>query len=230
MHALVLLVSAASITSQRLLHHNRARHNRLGAHLDEAQGASKSSSFAMCAPKDEVTPSDLATAVIANVFEGEFGSRGEVWVFGQAVLLGGVLAAPDLPGLSVLSRVIGLAVMLGGLAIAVVAAADLGTSLSPWPKPTDANTLQVDGVYSVCRHPIYTGLVCGCGGLGLLTASTERLLLSYCLYVLLSSKAAREEAFMEEKHGAAYIERASKVPRFFPRAESLASVLKDAEV
>ena len=182
----------------------------------------------MCAPKDEVTPSDLANAVIANVFEGEFGSRGEVWVFGQAVLLGGVLAAPDLPGLSVLSRVIGLAVLLGGLAIAVVAAADLGTSLSPWPKPTDANTLQVDGVYSVCRHPIYTGLVCGCGGLSLLTASTERLLLSCCLYVLLSSKAAREEAFMEDKHGAAYVEWASKVPRFFPRAESLASVLKDA--
>ena len=77
MHALVLLVSAASITSQRLLNFNR-----LGAHLDEAQGASKkSSSFAMCAPKDEVTPSDLATAVIANVFEGEFGSRGEVYLF-----------------------------------------------------------------------------------------------------------------------------------------------------
>lgn len=174
---------------------------------------------------DDLTPKELADSVISNVFEGDFGSRGEAWVLGQAVIIGSVLAAPDLPGLPLLSRVVGFAILLGGGAIAVIAAADLGTSLSPWPKPTDANALQTDGIYSLCRHPIYTGFLSLCGGLGLLTASPERLLLTMGLFVLLSGKATAEEEFMAAKHGDSYTAWSEEVPRFFPKADAVRALM-----
>ena len=181
----------------------------------------------MSAPvPEDPTPEELAKAVVSNTFlEGDFGKRGEAWVLGQAVILGSVLAAPDLPGLPLLSRVAGLACMLAGFAIAVVGAADLGTSLSPWPEPIATNKLRTDGVYSLCRHPIYTGLLCGCGGLGLLTASPERLLLTAALLALLTGKASREERAMVEKHGDEYTDWADGVPRFIPTWDALRAVL-----
>ena len=121
------------------------------------------------------TPSELAESIVANVFEGSWGSRGELWVVGQAVIIGSVIAAPDIPAFSVATRLAGVLVMLFGLAIAVVGAAELGPSLSPWPRPIAANELQTDGIYSLCRHPMYAGFLCGAAGLGLLTASAERL-------------------------------------------------------
>ena len=174
---------------------------------------------------DLLTGSELAESVVANVMEGEWGARGELWVLGQGVLIGSVIAAPDLPGLPLLSRVVGLAVIVAGAAIAVVGAADLGTSLSPWPVPVEGNRLRTDGVYALCRHPIYTGFLLGSGGLGLLTASPERLLLSFTLLVFLSGKASREEEDLEEKHGADYTAWAASVPRFFPTIATLRGLL-----
>ena len=167
------------------------------------------------------TPEDIAKSLIANIFEGDFGTRGEGWVFGQAAIIASLLVAPDLPAFSPMSRIVGLLVILAGLAVATVGAADLGSSLSIWPKPVSANALRTDGVYSLCRHPMYTGFILGGGGFGLLTASSERLLLALALYAMLSAKASREEEFLREKHGAAYAEWEASVPRFFPRVEAL---------
>ena len=171
------------------------------------------------------TPGELAESIVANVFEGRWGSRGELWVVGQAVIIGSVIAAPDIPAFSVATRLAGVLVMLFGLAIAVVGAAELGPSLSPWPRPIAANELQTDGIYSLCRHPMYAGFLCGAAGLGLLTASAERLLLALVLYAVLSAKAAREEDWMREKHGASYNAWEVSVPRFFPEFEALKSTL-----
>ena len=151
-----------------------------------------------------------------NINEGEAGTRGEAWVYGQFSLLAAILVAPIIPGVHQLTALIGLGSIAGGGLLAASAALDLGDALTPWPKPVAANELKTDGVYALCRHPIYGGLVGACFGLGLLSDSSERLLLAAALYVLLSLKAAREEVFLVEKHGAAYEKWAASVPALFP--------------
>merc|ERR1712046_161978 len=99
----------------------------------------------------------LASKVKDNIVEGEFGTRGEAWVAGQAALLIGVLVAPKLPGF--VSILLGLLCVTSGGALAAGAAFELGSSLTPWPKPVDANELKADGIYSLSRHPIYGGLI-----------------------------------------------------------------------
>ena len=70
-------------------------------------------------------------------------------------------------------------------------------------------------MYALCRHPIYAGLLVACGGLSLLSASTERLVITLALYALLNAKASEEEQMLAAKHGE-YGQWAEEVPRFFP--------------
>ena len=173
---------------------------------------------------DELT----AETVIANAMEGELGQRGEQWVLGQAVVIASIVAAPALPLLSMASQAVGACCMLLGFGVAVVGTADLGNSLSPWPKPIESNELRTDGAYALCRHPMYAGFILCAGGFGVLTGSCERLLLAVVLYLFFSAKAEREEGLLRTKHGPAYSKWEASVPRFFPRSaalrESLASL------
>ena len=93
----------------------------------------------------------------------------------------------------------------------------LGDSLSPWPKPVDANQLQTNGPFSLCRHPIYGGLLITCLGLSLITASYPRLLFSAFLLLALDAKAAVEEDFLVAKHGESYVSYRIITPKFIPR-------------
>jgi len=93
----------------------------------------------------------------------------------------------------------------------------LGDSLSPWPKPVDANLLQTNGPFSLCRHPIYGGLLITCCGLSLITASYPRLLFSAFLLLALDAKAAVEEDFLIAKHGKSYESYRATTPKFIPR-------------
>ncbi|KAL3930719.1 MAG: hypothetical protein SGPRY_001418 [Prymnesium sp.] len=169
----------------------------------------------------ELTPEDLANTIIANVFKGEFGKRGEAWLGGQAVLIGSVIAGPDIPGVGPLSRLLGLCTLAVGFLLAFAGALELGSSLSPWPTPVEKNELKTDGIFKYCRHPIYAGFLFDAIGLGLLTASTERLLLTTALYLFFSAKARQEEQQLEELHGIAYVEWSENVPCFFPTAAGL---------
>ena len=137
-----------------------------------------------------------------------------------------MLIAPALPGAQPLSALAGLLAIAGGGALAIGGALDLGTNLTPWPKPVKASELATGGVYALCRHPIYGGLVIACVGLGLLSGSCERLLLSGALYALLTQKARREEAMLVEKHGAQYEAWAARVPAFFPAPERALALLR----
>jgi len=92
----------------------------------------------------------------------------------------------------------------------------LGDSLTPWPKPVDKNQLQTNGVFSLCRHPIYGCLIITCGGLSVLSASYARLVFTLILFSVLDKKAEKEEEFLLEKHKD-YGDYMQDVPsRFFP--------------
>ena len=179
---------------------------------------------------DEMEDLDqLAETIKANIFEGTFGTRGEVWVLGQALAVGAVAVAPDLSGVAVFSILLGFAGIGFGFALAAGAAYNLGSNLTPWPKPVEASELQTNGVYALCRHPIYTGLIVGCTGLGFLTCSYERLVLSLALVLLLNAKATREEEFLNEKHGELYGAYSANVPKLFPAPHKALEFLRELQ-
>ena len=106
------------------------------------------------------------------------------------------------------------------------AVGDLGlANLTPWPKPVENNELRTEGVYSLCRHPMYTSLLMLCFGLSLLTLSFERVILTIALFVLLSIKSGREEAFLNDKHGERYRAYSAYVPQFFPTIQALLAMV-----
>lgn len=99
----------------------------------------------------------IVAQVQSNVNEGELATRGEGWFIAQAFLVLGVLFAPAEPVAPAAELAVGLAAIASGLALGAAAVRDLGVSnLTPWPKPVEKNQLQIEGVYSLCRHPMYT--------------------------------------------------------------------------
>ena len=184
-----------------------------------------SPSIALSANNDYFDLAARVETVVANINEGTFGERGEAWVFGQFGLLFAILGAPAIPGLSTLAAIAGILSILGGGALAVAGAYGLGSDLTPWPKPTEANTLKTSGIYSLCRHPVYSGLLAACLGLSLLSGSPERLLLTICLTVLLNYKADREEALLAEVHGDAYATYTQRTPKLLPTIGAVRELL-----
>ena len=78
---------------------------------------------------------DNSDQIRANVFEGELGERGELYVLGQAILFLSILLGFVPVVGDAIDVVFGPIFFLVGAAIAVVLVFDLGKSLSPWPVP-----------------------------------------------------------------------------------------------
>lgn len=155
-------------------------------------------------------------AVIENIFEGEVGQRGETFVIAQFSLLL-CIAFGTVPFVNL--ELIGPAFIVAGLILVYKSAADLKENLSPWPVATDPKagrgSLINEGIYSYIRHPMYSGLLMGMGGLSILTNSSTRLLLTFALYLVLDMKSNFEEASLAETYGSDYDEYKSKVQNKF---------------
>lgn len=136
------------------------------------------------------------------------GPRGEGWVVAQLVLFAGIagagfrdLAGGD-PGTSwgPVARISGLAaIALGGL-VAGRGAWDLRVSLSPFPRPVADAPLIESGAYRFIRHPIYSGLVLGAIGWGMVTGSILAIAMAGLLFLLFVGKSRREEVWLEAVH------------------------------
>src|SRR5260221_12937160 len=136
------------------------------------------------------------------------GPGGEGWVGGRVVLLGAIGAAglarvrdePDLNASSVMTAGLGALAILIGAALAIRGILDLGRSLTPMPRPVDANRLVETGTYRLVRHPIYSGLVLAGLGWGIATLSPLAVALALGLFVWLDLKARIEEAWLADRH------------------------------
>ena len=148
---------------------------------------------------------NLSVAVKENIQSGDAGERGEAYVVAQfSLLLFIALGTVPVVG-DALSFTLGPGLVGVGLVVVYKAAVDLGTNLSPWPAPADPNTgrgsLVDTGVYSLMRHPMYSGLIFGMAGLSVATDSALRLLLTAALYLVLDAKADYEESKLMETYG-----------------------------
>jgi protein-S-isoprenylcysteine O-methyltransferase Ste14 len=149
------------------------------------------------------------------------GPRGEGWVLIQGVLLVLVAAAgwtlgPDWSGpLRLIGIILGIALLAGGVILAVRGAVDLGRAMTPVPHPRDGAELVESGVYAFARHPIYGGLILGSVGWACMRASLVALAMTALLAGFLLLKSTREEAWLVE-HYAGYAAYRQRTRRFIP--------------
>jgi protein-S-isoprenylcysteine O-methyltransferase Ste14 len=91
--------------------------------------------------------------------------------------------------------VIGLVAIVIGGGVAGRGIWDLRSSLSPFPRPIAGAPLVESGAYRLIRHPIYSGLVLGAIGWGLVTSSIVAIGAVGLLFLLFAAKSRREEVW-----------------------------------
>jgi protein-S-isoprenylcysteine O-methyltransferase Ste14 len=136
------------------------------------------------------------------------GPRGEGWVAAKLVLFAIIVIAglrdwvghgsvtPWGPAVSAIGIV---AIVVGG-SVAARGIWDLRSRLSPFPRPTAGAPLVESGAYRLIRHPIYSGLMLGAIGWGLVTGSILAIGAAGLLFLLLVAKSQREEVWLAAIH------------------------------
>src|SRR6516165_11804311 len=129
--------------------------------------------------------------------------RGEWFVIAQSALMLAIVFAPKLDGRNffrsgIKGRAGGLFFIVG-LGFVVLGSIALGRNLSPFPKPKEKGTLVESGIFSVVRHPIYSGFSLAAFGWSLLWNSIAALIAALLLLAFFDIKARREERWLEKK-------------------------------
>ncbi len=143
-------------------------------------------------------------------------SLGRGWVIAQLVLFALLFASPLIaPGVppTLLAVPLGLLIGAVGLIIAFLGIAQLGSSLSIFPRPVPNGQLVQTGVFGIVRHPIYTGVIFAALGWSIVMWSWLALLLTVVLGVFFDRKSAFEETMLSSQYReyAAYKTRVKKL-------------------
>lgn len=145
--------------------------------------------------------------------------KGAWYVVAQAALMFAALLAPVLGARAAswpaAAIAVGVVVAAAGVAIAAIASVTLGRSLSPFPKPKAGSQLVEHGVFSVVRHPIYTGLTLFVIGWGLAWSSLAGIGGGVVLLAFFDIKARREERWLDATF-AGYSEYKQRVKKLIP--------------
>jgi protein-S-isoprenylcysteine O-methyltransferase Ste14 len=152
------------------------------------------------------------------------GPNGEWYVVIQMLLFGLVAFAPtSLPGWPAWDGIwrtatIVLGLILGGLGGVLILAGlfSLGSNLTAVPRPKEDAHMVEHGAYRWVRHPIYSGIILGAFGLGLLRGGWLGLLYALILFLFFDVKSRQEENWLREKYDgyAAYQRRVCKLIPF----------------
>jgi protein-S-isoprenylcysteine O-methyltransferase Ste14 len=144
--------------------------------------------------------------------------RGGLWVLGQGMLLGAVIAG----GILCRNQWQSLALPLCGAFLLLVSAGfgwagtiSLGRNLTPFPKPSASSRLVQTGIYGLIRHPLYTAVFCGSVGWALVWRSWPALLAALALAPLFDAKARVEERWLRQQFPE-YAGYEQRVRRFVP--------------
>jgi protein-S-isoprenylcysteine O-methyltransferase Ste14 len=115
-----------------------------------------------------------------------------------------------------LLSVAGTVLMFTGIVLLAAAQLNMGASWRMGIKEGDAPGLVTGGIYTICRHPIYLGLIATLAGYAALLPTPLSLALLAATYVGARRQAAAEEAYLDRTYGAAYRDYARRVGRFLP--------------
>lgn len=103
-----------------------------------------------------------------------------------------------------------------GAFVLLVALFNLGTNLTPLPKPKRDGQLVSSGVYHYIRHPIYTGIIFIMAGGSIFYGSAWKLCATGLIWILFYFKSLHEESYLKKKFSN-YPEYMQKTGRFFPK-------------
>ncbi len=129
-------------------------------------------------------------------------------MIGQFVLLGliAVLGVQHIPAVTLegpfdqLVLAVGIAEMAIGVGALLSAFRELGSNLTPLPRPPEGGSLVLNGIYARIRHPIYAGLMLASIGWATATRSLPAFAASVALCLFMDAKARREEAWLVERY------------------------------
>ena len=131
----------------------------------------------------------------------DFVDRGEAWVAAQTVLIvlwGAITVVTGrFEALVGVVGWMGLALVLGGLALVFWSWRTLGSAFSPLPAPAREGRLVDSGPYRLVRHPIYSGVVMLLVGAAALMGSGQGMVTALLLLLLFAAKARREESRLD---------------------------------
>ena len=138
----------------------------------------------------------------------------------QATLFVLIAAGPWLPVgaggvVPPVAAVLGGALMLAGLALALIAGLRLGRNLTPFPRPRPGGELVTRGVYRYARHPIYGGVLLLAFGWSVVQFSWGPGGAVLLLLWLFESKSRYEEGLLARVYPA-YADYAAGTRRFVP--------------
>ena len=145
-------------------------------------------------------------------------TRVTAWLFviAQFALIGAVAVAPGAHWqVSWWHVAIGAVLVGGAIALGVWAARWLGRGLTPLPLPNGRVDLITAGPYRRVRHPMYTAVMVGMGGVAVVSGTWWAVVAWIGLILLLTAK-----SYWEEKQLAAFFtnygEYRERTGRFFP--------------
>ena len=152
-------------------------------------------------------------------------------IYMLALVAGGVLIAWDrwpwgwvldesLWPRSALSYLVGLAVLIVGLAFSVWARVHLGRNWSGNVTVKEGHELIRTGPYRYVRHPIYTGILTGAMGTAICSGTLRAALGLAIVAVAFIVKLRAEERFMRETFPGQYPQYCEEVPALIPFTKS----------
>ena len=148
-----------------------------------------------------------------------FFQRGGFWVLSQGLLLLAIVllavrfrSEACYPGAVICGGIL----LSIGTSTALAGTIALGRNITPFPKPSEKTQLVQSGIFSLIRHPIYTGVMFASLGWALVWQSWPALLMALGLMPFFDAKARREEKWLRQKFSD-YDEYESCVKRFIPR-------------
>jgi protein-S-isoprenylcysteine O-methyltransferase Ste14 len=113
--------------------------------------------------------------------------------------------------------VLGIILMIAGLAVVLIALLSLGAALTPTPVPQESAALRTGGIYALVRHPVYSGILVAALGFTLAVGSIWQVVLWAMLVVFFYGKAFWEDRLLAERHEVAWFDYADHVGGFIPR-------------
>ena len=145
------------------------------------------------------------------------GKRGEGWFLIQLGLFALILLSSRIGPwvFPTRLRVLGGVLLVVGGICGTLGIFALGRNLSLFPKPIESGSLVTNGIYGIVRHPIYTGLILGTIGWGLLMSSALGVILAVVLFLFFDRKSRREEAWLLETYPG-YAEYRGRVKKLIP--------------
>ena len=97
------------------------------------------------------------------------------------------------------SYLLGFLIIIIAFIIMLVAIKDLGSNLSPFPRPINNSNLVTTGIYRLTRHPMYYSLILISFGVFIIKLSIYYLFLSISLVLIIKFKIALEEQYLKNK-------------------------------